>query len=119
MFAYFNNTMIGNCHTVRILTEIFNNMFRFTKRRLAVNNPSFVPGLFNMVGVFRQKTLTGKMLFYSRHKLSPELKAKTGNRVNVFAGLANLPHPALNRIAKGRNNTMNMRMKAEILAPGM
>jgi hypothetical protein len=119
VLAYFNNTMIGDCHTVRILTEISNNMFRFAKGGLAVNNPPFVPGYFNMAEIFRQETLTGKMLFHPGHEPSPELKAQSGNRVKVFACLAELPHTALNGIAKSRNYTMDMRMKAEVLPPGM
>ena len=119
MIAYFNNTMIGNCHAVGILTEISNNMFRFAKGWLAVNNPPFVPGFFNMVGVFRQESLTGKMLFHSRHEPSPELKAESGNRVKVFTCLTDLSHTALNPIAKRRNYTVDVRMKAEVLPPGM
>jgi hypothetical protein len=69
--------------------------------------------------VFGQEILTGKILFHSGHEPSPELKAKPGNRVKVFTGLADLFHAALNRIAKRRNYAVDMRMKAEVLPPGM
>jgi hypothetical protein len=119
MFAYFNNTMVGNCHTVGVLSEISHNMFRFSERRLTVNNPAIVPCFFNLFVVFGQDILTGKMLFHSGHEPSPELKAKPDNRIKVFACLADLFHAALNGIAKRRNYAVDMRMKAEVLPPGM
>jgi hypothetical protein len=72
-----------------------------------------------MVVVFRKKILTGKMLFHSGHEPSPELKAQPGNRIKIFACLTDLFHAALNRIAKSRNYAVDMRMKAEVLPPGM
>jgi hypothetical protein len=119
MICDINNTMICYGHPVGILSEISNNMLWFTKGWLAENHPSFVPGYFNMAEIFRQETLTGKMLFHSGHEPSPELKTQPGNRVKVFACLAELPHTALNGIAKSRNYTMDMRMKAEVLPPGV
>ena len=111
--------MICYGHTVGILSEISHNMFRFSKRRFTVNNPSVVPCFFNMVVVFGKEILTSKMLFHSGHEPSPELKTKPGNRVKVFACLADLLHAALNGITKCRNYTVDMRMKAEVLPPGM
>ena len=51
--------------------------------------------------------------------LTPELKAQSGNRVKIFPCLTDLLHVAPNRIAKRRNYTVDMRMKAEILPPGV
>src|SRR4030042_2263909 len=119
MICDINNTMICYGHAVGILSEISNNMFRFTKGWLAVNHPSFVPGLFNLFVVFGQEILSGKMLFHPGHDLTPELKTKPGNRIKVFPCLADLFHAALNRIAKRRDYTMDMRMKAEVLPPGV
>ena len=72
MFAYFNNTMICYGYMVGILAEISHNMFRFSKRRLTVNNPAIVPYFFNMVVVFGKEILTGKMLSHPGHEPSPE-----------------------------------------------
>jgi hypothetical protein len=119
MICDINNTMICYGHPVSILTEISNNMLRFTKGWLAVYNPSIVPGLFNLFVVFGQEILSGKMLFHSGHEPSPELKAQPGNRIKVFPCLADLFHAALNRIAKRRDYAVDMRMKAEVLPPGM
>ena len=119
MICDINNTMICYGHPVGILSEISHNMLWFTKGWLAENHPSFVPGLFNLLVVFGQEILSDKMLFHSGHEPSPELKAKHGNRVKVFACLADLLHAALNRIAKGRDYTVDMRMKAEVLSPGV
>jgi hypothetical protein len=94
-------------------------MFRFSERRFTVNNPSIVPCFFNLFEVFGQEILTGKMLFNSGHEPSPELKAQPGNRIKVFACLADLFHAALNRIAKRRNYAVDMRVQAEVLPPGM
>jgi hypothetical protein len=119
MFTYFNNTIVGYSHTVGILSEISDNMFRFTKRRFTVNNPWGFPCFSNMFVVLGKEILCGKMLFHPVHEPSPELKAKPGNRVKVFARLSYLLHIALNGITKCRNYTMDMRMQAEVLSPGM
>jgi hypothetical protein len=119
MIININNAMICYGHPVSILTEISNNMLRFTKGWLAVYNPSFVPGLFNLFVVFGQEILSDKMLFHSGHEPSPELKAQPGNRIKIFACLADLLHAALNGITKCRNYTMDMRMQAEVLSPGV
>ncbi len=109
--------MICDGHPVSILAEISNNMFRFTKGWLTENNPSFAPGLFNMVAIITQEILCGKMLFHSGHELTPELKAKSGDRVKVFAGLADLLQVAPEGIAKCGNNAVHMGMKTEVLPP--
>jgi hypothetical protein len=119
MIININNAMICYGHPVSILTEISNNMLRFTKGRLAVHNPSIVPCFFNLFVVFGQEILSGKMFFHSGHEPSPEFKTKPGNRIKVFPCLADLFHAALNRIAKRRDYTVDMRMKAEVLSPGM
>src|SRR4030043_1634924 len=119
MICDINNTMICYGHPVGILSEISHNMLWFTKGWLAVNHPSFVPGFFNTVVKLRQEIHCGKILFHSCHELTPELKTKPGNRIKVFPCLADLFHVALNRMAKRRNYAMDMRMKAEVLPPGM
>jgi hypothetical protein len=119
MICDINNTMICYGHPVGILSEISHNMFRFAERRLTVNNPAIVPCFFNLFVVFGQEVLSGKIPFHFGHEPSPELKAQTGNRVKVFTGLADLFHTALNRIAKRRDYTVDMWMKAEVLSPGV
>jgi hypothetical protein len=119
MFTYFNNTIVGYSHTVGILSEISDNMFRFTKRRFTVNNPWGFPCFSNMFVVLGKEILSGKILFHSGHEHSPELKTKHFNRIKIFASLTDLLHAALNGMAKRRNYTMDMRMQAEVLSPGM
>jgi hypothetical protein len=119
MFTDINNTMICYGHTVGILSEISHNMIWFSKRRFTVNNPSIVPCFFNLFVVFGQEILTGKMHFHSGHEPSPELKAQLSNRVKIFTCLTDLLHAAFKGITKCRNYTVDMRMKAEVLPPGM
>src|SRR5665648_805057 len=83
MFANINNPVIGNCNTMGILTKIPHNMFRFPQRRFTINNPWFVPCIFNLSEVIRQEILPFKMLLHTGKEFSPELKTQLSDRVKI------------------------------------
>jgi hypothetical protein len=104
---------------VSILAKVTDKMFSSTQRTLAENDPWFVPCSFNLISVFRQKLLLSEILLHSVHEPSPELKTKLSDRVKIFTLLSDMFHTTPDGVSQGRNNTMYVRMEAQVLPPGM
>jgi len=111
--------MIGYGHPVSVLTKISENMLCRAEGRFTENYPWFVPCSFNLLPVIRQNLILGEILLHPVHEPAPKLKTQLSNRVKIFALFTDMFHFAPDGISKGRHDAMYVRMKAQVLTPGM
>jgi len=108
--------MVAYSYFVSVSAQIFNYLFRPGKWLFGVNNP------IDFVQVINKLLRLWQLLLQGTYKLPPEDIGKVLDSeqkyLAIFRGTYLFPLPPEIDSSAG-NNTMNMRVKAQILSPGM
>ncbi len=67
MLIYLQDTLIADRYPVRILTQVTDYIFSFSKGRLAVNHPTGSISIFNSRFVCIQQVKLFELVFYCTH----------------------------------------------------
>jgi hypothetical protein len=119
MIINVKDAVIADSKAMDILAKVTDNMLRFTKGRFAMNHPRFMPCSFKLLPVIGQESRAGKMFFHSFHKLCTKAETQLNDGVKIFAITGGVFHFAFKGTPQGRNDAVYVRMKAQVLSPGM